>query len=307
MHGHGRKKYQFNIGRVSAMKRKECCKCGIIAFLVVVFAGIVAIYGQDVLLQQQVITDKTRPVSEAADIIQRLSINPVVTYEDPILEWVQDMGEVQSIGSEMRVIPRAQSFRMPKYPQGTKLDSAQLQNIVDAYHDQTNGPKFKIISSTIGLHIIPESIRGGNGLLKQAEVPLDTVIDIPVAKRTPQAHMLAICEAVTAASKSGIILKAHCPWINQYFAPRNAISRTATDSELEKIAFEWGTVKSRARDAIIDLYEYSSSTLSWRVYCEAAGKLCVLNMATVSVPTQIPDGRIINMVVSHNREDVRKR
>ena len=195
---------------------------------------------------------------------------------------------------------------MPPEVQNRSLDLDTVGRAVIAYNTQTDGPRFKIITSRWGWHIVPDRVRNVDGQFEPTKSLLDTAISIPAAKRTPLKHMETICEAVTAATETGFVLKPNIPWLDQYFAPENTIPRWANDEELEKISFEWGCDQTNARNAVIDLLEYSSSTLSWRVLCEPGEQYCVFNIMPVMVPFIGPDGKMHKTSLVHDRDSIRR-
>lgn len=257
--------------------------------------------------------EKARPLEHVMQMLQVLSPQPVLSYGDPPeLSWSGDQERTVNAAGRLRRIPAKYTFTLPhevNLEQNPKLDLGLLNKVLDAYHSQTDGPRFKVVSSRWGLHIVPAQVRDWSGRFVQSISILDTVITVPVERRTPAGHFDAICKAVSNASTGGIALDAHIPWMNQYFLPKEkALSwkRAPSTRELEEISFSWGTSGSIARDAIIDLLEHSSSTLSWLVLCEPVEKHCVFNMLPVAIRVVGPDGKMVTTALSHDREDIRE-
>ena len=183
-----------------------------------------------------------------------------------------------------------------------KLDVELVSKVVDAYHGQTDGPRFKAISSQWGVHIIPAQVRNADGHFIEARSLLDTPITVPLAKRTAGKHFQEICAAVTTST--GITLKAFGPYFNVSFAPSSLkfdpINPTTED--VEKMSFDWGATGMTAREAVLSLLEHSSTTLSWKVLCEPTEGFCVFNIAAVEVNFVGSDGKTSWAPLFHDRE-----
>jgi len=182
------------------------------------------------------------------------------------------------------------------------LDSGLLNKVIDDYHKQTEGPRFKVSTSSWGLHIIPTQVRAKDGQFAEVKPLLDVHITVPTAKRTPAGHFLAICNAVTAAT--GIVLEASGPGINTEFALSSLkfYGPRATQEDLEKISFEWGATDIVAREAVLNLLEHSSTTLTWMVLCNPTKESCVFNMGSFEGRIMGPDGQR-HLMPLHDREN----
>jgi hypothetical protein len=257
--------------------------------------------------------EKARPLVYAIRMFQVLSPRPILTYEDPPeLTWSGDRESTSNAAGGLRWIPKEYTFTLPReldVEQNPELNLGLLNKLLDAYHSQTDGPRFKIVSSRWGLHIVPAQIRDESGRRVPSVSILDTRVTVPVEKRTYRGHLNAICKAVSDSSIDGMKLASNIPpWWDEYFAPEDKkLGTFPSKQELEDISFNWGTSDSIARDAIIDVLEYSSTSMSWLLLCEPVEKLCVFNMIPISVPIVGPDGKIIKTDLSHDREGIRKR
>jgi hypothetical protein len=173
-----------------------------------------------------------------------------------------------------------------------------LAKVLDAYHTQTDGPRFKVSVSHWGLHIIPTQMRDVNGHFVRVVALLDTSINIPIAKRRPTEHFRAICEAVSVST--GITLNLSAGFLDQYYAPNGILPpRVMADSDKEQISFAWGATKMSAREAIIDLLEGSATSMTWRLLCESEG--CYFNLLPIEVVIQDSDGQFIRKTLSYDR------
>lgn len=235
-----------------------------------------------------------RPLSEAARLLEGIYAKPV-TYEDPLLMWRGDIGWSSS-GAGVNLHPKDRSFSLPVEFGEQKpptLDLALVERILDAYHTQTDGPRFRVISSRWGLHIVPSQARNISGQWISIKPLLDSRINIEVESRTPYAHFAALCDAVT--DSAGIEIKAAAPWLDQNFAPNGLIPPrigTLTDEEKKQISFTWGVKGKIARDALISLIELSATTLTWDLRCstEPSDRYCRLNLGPIQLPIANPYG-----------------
>ena len=95
--------------------------------------------------------NSTRPLVDASEILQAM-YGKVVTYEEPLLTWRGDL-EVQGgrdPEGKWNLFPRIQAFVMPAVDRsGTDLASA-LEQTIAAYHQQSSGTRFRVLSSTFG-------------------------------------------------------------------------------------------------------------------------------------------------------------
>jgi hypothetical protein len=250
-----------------------------------------------------VIEETSRPMERAADWLQSRFEQPV-SYEDPILASSQDTQPVQYSGGNTGLLPRKRGFSVTIDPGPDKADKLEtLNKVVEAYHAQADGPRFRVIRSNFGLHVVPAQVRSRNGAFKDATPMLDTVVTIPVEKRTPSEHVKVLCEAVSKAA--GVTLKDFMPWLDGYYMPYGVTGRNDRSSPEEyrrKTAFEWGAANMVARDALIDFFEHSSSTLSWKLLCEPAEGYCVLNLAPIMVYRTGPDGKPQTKAIQHDRD-----
>jgi hypothetical protein len=249
----------------------------------------------------QIITSG-RPLSEAAILLQGRFAKPI-TYEDPIWIWEGDVGSSETVRG---LYPKNRSFSLPDElspDYKSELDLALMLKIVAAYHDQTDGPRFRILPSRWGFHIVPLEVRDITGRRVSVTPLLETQIDIPVENRTPSMHFEEICDALTRASRIKII--AGAPWLDQVFEPNGIIpprSRALTREEERQVSFPWGT-NAVAREALIDLIELSAATLSWNVRCSAEpwDRNCVLNLNPIQIPVKMQDGTTVMKAITGDR------
>lgn len=263
-------------------------------------AAIAALLSQIILFSQTISPSNSkviisgRPLSEAAKVLEGIYAKPV-TYEDPLWMWDGDIGSSSSAAG-VWLHPKDRSLSLPVEFGEQKpptLDLALVKRILDAYHTQTDGPRFRIVSSRWGLHIVPSQARNISGQWMSITPLLDSRINISVESRTPYFHFAAICDAVTKSA--GIEIKTSAPWLDQKFAPNGMIPpriRTLTDEEKKQISFAWGVNEMIARDALISLIELSATTLTWDLRCSAepSDRYCRLNLGSIQLPVANPYG-----------------
>jgi hypothetical protein len=217
------------------------------------------------------------PLVNAADLLERIYATPV-TYESPqpLWEGAVDFYRTRNMPDGTRgAWPRQHSLIMPDgvNPEAVPvLTLAIVQKVVDAYNQQNpDQPRFRVLESRLGFHIVPSQVHDVSGKLVPATNPLDTVISVPRASRTAFEHLNAILDAVKAAS--GIPLIYPDRHFNNYYAANSYIVRNLppTDAERPYMLFEWGVSDVSARDALISLMDGSSSTMSWRLSCGGMG------------------------------------
>ena len=231
----------------------------------------------------------------------------IVTYEDPL-----DLasGDIELTGIDPK-LPMAWSqktrvLRIPDTMAGAALpkpDAEALRGLLASYHrDNPDAPRFKVLESKYGLHIVPDQVRGEDGEWKSAASPLDTVITVPAALRMPSEHFQAISDAVAAAVAFKIRLFA--PWIDQYYLPNGEMpSRSVLDrlnflgagpEEKRPYSFEWGANGVPAREALISLLQGSGTSLVWHFNIHPSptpsNRLGIFNVVPLRVPVAQPDG-----------------
>jgi hypothetical protein len=245
----------------------------------------------------QTITAHPRPLVAAADRLQQ-RYGKIVTYEETLLVWNGDL-EPGDPGTSWS---RSRTFTLPAEtdPKRTPvLDLALLTRVLNAYHTQTDGPRFKLSVSRWGLHIIPAQVRDVSGRFSPVVPVLDTSIEVPVAKRSPSQHLRALCEALSVSSGSAV--RASCPYMDGYFAPNEIFSPAMTERDKEQLLFSWGASNVSARDALIDLLDGSSTSMTWRLLCGSEGSTYTLNILPIQVVVQGFDGQLTKQTLSYDR------
>jgi hypothetical protein len=245
-----------------------------------------------------------RPLSRAAwDLEGRYAT--VVTYEDPILLARDDMAIGPGVNENN---PRAFSaglglFALPARltpAQTPRLDTAALGEVLDLYHQlNPSGPRFRVLETRYGLHIVPDTVRDRTGARVPGLSVLDTPITIPTRLRTAQEHLRALSDAVTAASGVKVGLTSQSTdgdYAYNGLVPNQGIA-LGTDEEKRPFSFDWGAPAAvPARQALISLLEGSSTTLTWWLWCFPAlqpeNRLCLLTVAPLSVDVMDEDGKV---------------
>src|SRR5215471_4095515 len=144
--------------------------------------------------------NSSRPLADASEILQAM-YGKVVTYEEPVLTWRGDL-EVQGgrdPEGKWNLFPRIQAFVMPAVDRpGTDLASA-LEQTIAAYHQQSSGTRFRVLSSTFGYHIVPVQVHDANGKSVPATSLLDRIVTVPSESRTAEDNLRALGAAISSA------------------------------------------------------------------------------------------------------------
>lgn len=237
-----------------------------------------------------------RPMDQAAQLLERL-YGKVITYEEPVLVWTGDVVPNRTDGDPNRkwgLEPRPYTLALPPET-GTDSDVASIiQKIVVANNAQPVGPRFRLLTSKWGYHIVPAQSHDGNGSLVAAQSVLDPSVYIPNEMRTPSRHLEELLAAIKSAS--GIPLE------------RGMLgSPQALDYEFlgRQGSFEWGASGISGRDALIDLFERSATTYLWFLKCQSStlpqDRFCVLNMRKLEVFVTDPQGKSTTRVLRFDR------
>ncbi len=225
-----------------------------------------------------------RPLAEASMRLQEVS-GKIITYEEPILTWSGDLEELPGkSGSKGYLYPKTQSFMMPELPSAPDLASA-LNQTLNAYHQQTGGTRFQVLTSKLGYHIVPRQAHDANGALVTSASLLDASVTVAQIQRTPQGHLAAIAAAVAAATGTPLDVSAFP------FQPHGFDDAFRARPE----QFSWGAQSMAAREALIDLLSQSATSFSWRLMCQASAqpdaRFCVLNLGPVAVAITDSNGK----------------
>ena len=266
----------------------------------IISAAALLLLGRTVSLAQAPAVGSTRitsprPLADASDLLQHL-YGKVVTYEEPVLVW---RGELESQAGrdpnrKWGLFPKPQGFLVPS---DTSLDpnlASALSKTLDAYHQQTSGTRFQILTSNWGLHIVPVQAHDENGDLVPTGSVLDSRVTVATEERTPEQHLLALLAAATSATGTSIVTGGQG-------GPGgfDRVFRAAPPR------FQWGVDGMVARDALIDLLTRSATTFSWRLKCQASARLedrfCVLNLAMIEVAVTDAQGQPATRVLKFDR------
>jgi hypothetical protein len=281
-------------------------------FVILAVTGFSLLAGRAVAQTRDWIPVHPRPLAAAARLLQAEYRAPV-TYEDPLWLWA---GDSVVRGSDPDS-PTARWLwdRKLNLPQetsraeGGKLDAALVQRVIDAYHAQNPADaRFKLIESSLGLHIVPAYAHDESGRMVAVTALLDTVISVPEAPRMPSEHLAAICQAVTDAS--GVKITSGQQSMDQAFAPNGVVphrfaAQTLNAQEKEPYSFRWGATGMSARAAVVDLLRTSATTLTWALMCQPNLKRqnsdCVLNLTPIVIAVTGDDGKPDRKSISYDR------
>ncbi len=254
------------------------------------------------------------PVSDAAGRL-RNSYGMVITYEDPLWEWP---GEMITLGS--RVDPARKggwtpgwvSFTLPGAASPAPDLPARLAQVLAAYHQQTGGPRFQVLTSKLGLPIVPLQVRDREGRLAPAQNPLDKLVFIPQQERTAHQHLKALQSALVATSSglnpipvTGPSFSAGSDGFEIGISPRvvdlrgDSFNFMFAPTRADDRPFVWGTAipNMTARDALIDLLDRSATTFYWDMRClgtlTVKYNVCFMEVGPLEIATG-PDGKPSN-------------
>ena len=256
----------------------------------VVFSVPILFLMQAAMAQQQhparssSVVTSPRPLSDAAQRLQETH-GKLVTYEEPVLSWRDELEAVP--GHKGLMMPAMHSFVIPaESGPDTDLASA-LENTIAAYHQQTFGTRFQVLSSKLGYHIVPVQMRDANGQSVRAISALDQIVTVPTEARTALQHLIALGAAISSTGTIHVSVSA-VPG-----SPRGFDRAFRAQPEV----FQWGVYSTVARDALIDLLYQSATTFSWHLMCgagaQASDHLCALNLRAIEVAVTDSQGKLV--------------
>jgi hypothetical protein len=256
------------------------------AVLAVAFAGLSVgqELGQNAATFQGTTFVSSAPIADTAEILQS-RYGVAVTYEDPVWQWAGDFQNRPGQPYGMFRLQRTVNIPDGLTPDQTPaLSAAAVGRALEEYHKNYDAPRYRIFESKFGLHIVPETVRDPSGSIVRANNPLDTVVDIPVAARSAEQHLDAVCATASRLAR----LQLQCgtsAWGNEARWWKQAFAAPVD-------MLEWGGSAISARDALIDLFSRLNTTLSWRLRCAnptTGDHVCVLTVEPVQVAK--PDGK----------------
>ena len=236
-----------------------------------------------------------RPLADAANVLRHL-YGKIITYEEPVLVWD---GDLEPLNAKMdptqkwAVAAKRQAFTTPQ-DTGTEPNLAlMLDETLKAFHQQTPGTRFKILSSAWGYHIVPVQVHDLNGQLAAASSPLDTPVYVPVAERAPSQHLAALITAI--GQGRGPLTELSLANVQSF----DRLFRSSPDR------FQWGVTGVVVRDAMIDLLQRSATSFYWNANCfssfKAEDRGCVVNMEVLQVTVTDPQGKPANRFLQFDR------
>ncbi len=253
-----------------------------------------------------------KPLEYAAELLGT-RYSKQIAYEDPVWRW---RGELEVLGVDAvsgREIARVKpsTLVLPKglTPDKTPiLGAAELASVVNAFERQNpENSRFRVLDLGAWLDIVPTEVRDESGALVPAGSMLDTSVSVPVASRLASEHLIALCQAVTAAYNGKITLQPNAypnpsDGFNGFFAANGYIHRGSLRSaddpiddsdERPYMVFTWGTPLTTAREALADLTTRSRTTMTWHLDCGWGFDTCWLNMLPVWFSTGTTGSRVM--------------
>jgi hypothetical protein len=145
------------------------------------------------------------------------------------------------------------------------------------------------MASKLGLHLVPDLVRGADGTLASTRNPLDILVNLPVAQRTPTAHLRALCAELSAASGVNITFVGPAAYpLEQIYMPGGHFGRRGSREDL---TVPWGADGVPAREALVNLLVPSATTLRWHLICRT-DKSCFIQVGPIQFITQKPGGTV---------------
>jgi len=252
--------------------------------------------------QQQIPTGSSplvtspRPLADAARRLQE-AYGKVVTYEEPILTWRGELEAKPGRDPEGKweLFPKVQAFFMPTESRpGTDLASL-LENTVAAYHQQTSGTRFQLLSSPLGYHIVPVQVHDENGRFVATTSVLDQIVTVPSEARSAMQHLRALGAAISSRGPIRIDIS----------AVRGKARGFDTAFRAQPDVFPWGAYSAVARDALVDLLNQSATTFFWHLNCQASAqasdRFCALNVGAIEVAVTDSQGKPAKRVLWYDR------
>jgi hypothetical protein len=239
----------------------------------------------------------SQPLNEATTILGDRYGTPV-TLEEPTWLWKDD--------ALIRKTSPPFFFPGGLNPEHTPSLESAAQLLLDSYHAQNPdgtrflGPRYRVETSSRGVHIMPVQVRNGNGDLIPATSILDVHVSVPAELRLASEHLRAVCKAIGVAAGIKLLCAGPFSTLDPYFAangiiaPRNANSLPPEDKA--QYSFVWGVSEVTGREAVWRLLDQSATTLSWRLFCEASPKIedrfHLLDVSLMRARTKGEDGTV---------------
>jgi len=264
----------------------------------------------------------TSTLCRATEVIQQMYRKPV-TCEQPtgILQWDGDVDQEMLSDGKIVRIPKQVEFVMPdtvKPDKNQQFDTSILEKVVEAYRVQFDGPKYRIVKSKWGLHLIADEVRNKNGQFIKEKPYLDEIISVPPGKRTGSAHIKKIVDSINASKGTTLQPPYHNPPDDLYWQ-NGDVQEVPNINEIlwgfdvseenrllyeEKVTFEWKADKVVARDALIDLLEKANTTLTWQLTCSDhidSTTNCRLGIFPLELVYLMPNGLLFQKALYYDR------
>jgi len=218
-----------------------------------------------------------RPVKLAAEMLEK-KYDWIITYEDPPYIHESDLEDVtEKVRKDLDKYKPGQAPKVfvPKSAElafkydiesVTKNPAAVVQQLLDTYAIAGNPGVFRLERDGHRLHIIPAAVKNKDGVLVPHQSVLDVAITVPARKRNGLELLEAICEAITEAGETRVVIGS---------APLNMAIRYQTES---------GATNQRARDFLTNELDRMSTKakLSWHLLYWTERKTYFLNVHIVS-------------------------
>jgi hypothetical protein len=246
------------------------------------YVGEPMIPAQSPARSSEVISDG-RPLVEVANRLQEMYVVPV-TYEDPLWLWPGELEQMGHDTSGRYLAVKARSVFLQAVNPGEQPLGEVLEQVVERFNSETDGPQFRVVRSAVGWHIVPTKAYDADGKLSPAKNLLDGNINVVIAKRTAREHFVAICDSL--ARSSGIKVE-----FDQGLLEFDWIYGAAPPE------FEWGASQMPAREALTQLLDRSATSLTWRLMFQASARVEGRSylLALRGLPTPAPSDVVLSL------------
>lgn len=230
--------------------------------------------GQDL---QHLAVSGSRPIAKALDNLG-VRYGWVVSYEDP---KYSSLADIQDITTELRkpdskgtlneprrkvIIPKRGALHLEyAVKDGRPKEGIPqlISRLLHAYAAAGN-PQFAVIQSGNSWHVVPSRVHDEEGSYVPVSSILDTVISIPPQKRTALGMLQAICDSLSTATGSHVVVG--------MVVPLNVLYQHSQ---------EYSASVRPAREILTDVLEHINPQFTWRLFYDPGVEWYGLNVVVV--------------------------
>lgn len=168
---------------------------------------------------------------------------------------------------------------------GPSARPTAMARLVNAYNQQNPGLRMRADEFGDMTVVLPESLSDAKGGRVPARTILSAEVQIPVARRSPEDHMIALAEAIGAQMNIPVQVGTAA------FGFRFNLGYAGQDGG----PAEWGTPPKTARLALLDFLKHSKTSTVWQVDCQLGVKSpgrCVIGLTPLTIEVKDRTGRL---------------